>query len=199
MYSIIKKIHGKRFEIVFSKIFVSKIIMDNLNQTFWEEYIHVDKLCKDMLGSDKGISTYIDIMDDTPIEYRRYANNFDEVYKQLKHLRWKRNQLAHEKENFNEPFAVQEDIDYITWFKKQIMAITDPLAVIKQELRKKENEREAQKRRWQQNSQQLNQTYTPPQQNHQQPNYSQPTYNKNEPKQSFFARLMTKIKNWLDG
>ncbi len=159
--------------------------MENLNQTFWEEYIQVDKLCKDMLCSDKGISTYIEIMDDTPIEYRRYADNYDDVYKHLKHLRWKRNQLAHEKENFNEPFATQEDIDYIVWFKGQIMAITDPLAVIKAQVRKLEQDRNQLKKRWQANA---DSQYLANRQREQE-------IEKKQQEQSFFSKLKNKIKN----
>lgn len=70
--------------------------MLELNIEFQEQYKRLDKLCKDMYSSDEGVSTYIKIMDATPYSEQCTVYNWDTVFKQLKHIRWMRNQLAHE-------------------------------------------------------------------------------------------------------
>ena len=36
--------------------------MTNLNNDFMESYKHLDKICKEIFNSEKGVTTYIDTM-----------------------------------------------------------------------------------------------------------------------------------------
>lgn len=62
---------------------------------FIEEYKRLDNLCKDLLRSEKGVSSYIDSMEQYGCIQKK-VQNWDYNYKQLKHYRYIRNQIAHE-------------------------------------------------------------------------------------------------------
>lgn len=164
--------------------------MDNLNQEFLEEYKRLDQLCKDFLGSDTGVSTYIAIMDDAPIDVHRYCGDWDAVYKSLKHLRWKRNKLAHEVGTLDEAFATKEDIDNVIYFYNQILSANDPLSTVRrakkqeqeqQRLLAKRQEQEWQRQQLSYRQMQAMQTQKEPQQN-----------------QSFFSKIKEKIKSFFN-
>ncbi len=101
--------------------------MRELNIEFQEQYKRLDKLCKEMYSSHEGVSAYIQDMEQTPYNEQKAVYNWDIVYKQLKHLRWMRNQLAHEID-IDTDFCEQDDIDRIKQFYESIMNGTDPLA-----------------------------------------------------------------------
>lgn len=102
--------------------------MRELNIEFQERYKRLDKLCKEMYSSDEGISSYIQDMDGTPYNEQKAVYNWDIIYKQLKHYRWMRNQLAHDIP-IDSDFCEQSDIDWIENFYESIFNGTDPLAL----------------------------------------------------------------------
>lgn len=104
--------------------------MINLNVEFQEEYKRLDALCKDIFCSKEGISEYIRTMESVSPNDIRFAPTWKTDYKQLKHLRWVRNQLAHEVGAFEQELCTSSDIDWLKDFYRRIMTVRDPLAVI---------------------------------------------------------------------
>lgn len=102
--------------------------MRELNIEFQEQYKALDKLCKDLFKSQEGVSTYIREMDVTPMRLRQKVYNWENIYKGLKHIRWMRNQLAHEI-SIDEDFCEVHDIEFIKRFYSDILHYKDPLAV----------------------------------------------------------------------
>lgn len=88
------------------------------NVEFQEKYKQLDTLCKDIFSSKDGVSVYI--------------SEWENVYKQLKHLRWIRNQLAHEVGAFNSDICSDFDLKWLTDFYDSILNRTDPLAIVGQ-------------------------------------------------------------------
>lgn len=69
--------------------------MDNIEILFFEEYKKLDNLCKDLFKSDRGVSQYIEEMECTPLSKSRLVELWQNDYKMLKHVRWIRNNIAH--------------------------------------------------------------------------------------------------------
>ena len=110
---------------------------------FQEEYKRLDQLCKDYLSSDKGVSSYIEQMEDTAYQNRRYVRSWEEDYKQLKHVRWVRNQLAHEVGTLDSDLCTEEDLEWVKEFTYRIMHGTDPFSVARQAKQAEEARRRA--------------------------------------------------------
>ena len=112
-----------------------------LSITFQEEYKRLDKLCKDYLSSDKGVSSYIEQMESTAIQNKRYVYTWDEDYKQLKHIRWVRNKLAHEVGTLNSDFCTPEDLEWVQTFRHRIIQGTDPFSIVRKAKQAEETRR----------------------------------------------------------
>ena len=67
-----------------------------LDDEFFEEYKRLDRICADMYSARRGVSEYIADMESRPIRETYRIITWDHDYKQLKHLRWIRNRIAHE-------------------------------------------------------------------------------------------------------
>lgn len=102
--------------------------MIDLNVKFQEQYKRLDSLCKDIFSSKDGVTQYIYEMENTPWDSRRFISNWDTIYKNLKHLRWVRNQLAHEIGTFEDDLCTANDIEWLSDFYTSILKTTDPLA-----------------------------------------------------------------------
>lgn len=100
--------------------------MRELNIEFQEQYKRLDKLCKDMYTSGEGVTAYIQDMEQTSYNERKSVYDWDAVYRQLKHYRWMRNQLAHEID-IDTCFCEQHDIEWIKQFYESIVTGNDPL------------------------------------------------------------------------
>lgn len=105
--------------------------MIELNIGFQEQYKQLDKLLKDVFSSAEGVSAYIRKMEITAIKKQKNVPQWDTVYKQLKHFRWMRNQLAHEI-SIDSDFCTQNDIDWLQQFYREILNRTDPLTAANQ-------------------------------------------------------------------
>lgn len=92
---------------------------------FLDEYIHLEKLCNDIYGTNHGISKYIEDMETTSYVIQNKIPLWDSTYKKLKELRWKRNQFVHEG---NIEFD-GEDIKWLTAFYQKIINGEDPLSM----------------------------------------------------------------------
>ena len=72
--------------------------MDAIQIEFLDEYKYVDKICREMLGTEKGVTAYIEQLDETPVTVRYWITEWNDEYRQLKHIRWLRNQIVHSTE-----------------------------------------------------------------------------------------------------
>lgn len=95
---------------------------------FIESYKRLEKLCRELLDSDKGVSAYIDAMIKTPRGSYRVPG-WDDDLKRLKHYRWVRNQIAHEPNCMESNMCHPGDVEWLDAFHKRIMDQRDPLAL----------------------------------------------------------------------
>lgn len=97
--------------------------MNSLNINFLEEYKHLDKLLKEMFGTEKGVSDYIDIATTT------YNLQYNNDIKTLKYLRHIRNSLTHDTDTLNAQICTQADIDLLKDFYQKVCSVSDPLSL----------------------------------------------------------------------
>lgn len=98
---------------------------------FQEDYKALDKLCKECLSSDVGVTEYINLMDATPIGDRRLVPSWDEDYKKIKHIRWVRNQLAHEVGAMEAGICGEEELTFVKIFYNRMFSGNDPLTLLR--------------------------------------------------------------------
>lgn len=115
--------------------------MNEVNAKFLKEYTMLDNLIKREFNVDVGVTTYIDRMEDILFKTKYFSEEFNEIYNELKHLRWKRNKITHEEEYMDKYFCTEEDIKYIQILFNNIKNKKDPLTLvnIKQNKITKEN------------------------------------------------------------
>ena len=111
--------------------------MDNIEILFFEEYKKLDNLCKDLFKSDRGVSQYIEEMECTPFTKSRLVESWQDDYKMLKHVKWIRNNIAH---NNDYSGCNKSDVKSVKDFYQKIINQKDPFSVIDQ------NSRELQRR-----------------------------------------------------
>lgn len=145
--------------------------MIELNVQFQEKYKQLDFLCKDIFASKDGVSVYISEMELTNFQFRRYVYDWENIYKQLIHLRWIRNQLAHEVGAFNTDICTDFDIKWLTDFYNSVLNRTDPLAIVGQVQRNLQEQRNTS-------------------------NTSKKS-NENDSKISLWGRIKAKFKSWF--
>lgn len=150
--------------------------MREINIQFQEHYKHLDKLCKEMYSNGEGVSAYIQDMENIPYNDKRTIDNWESIYKQLKHMRWMRNQLAHEID-IDATFCEQSDVEWVKKFYESILQGTDPLAKIYKE-------------------KQQAQFYSTKQQN-QSSRYTYYNTPEKKPRKSLWNRIVSKIKSWF--
>lgn len=95
---------------------------------FIESYKHLEKICGEILGDNRGVSAYIDEMLKTPFA-SYFVRGWDEDLKQLKHYRWVRNRIAHDLNCTEENMCGSNDAEWLDNFYSRIMERTDPLAL----------------------------------------------------------------------
>lgn len=104
---------------------------------FLEAYKSLDEICKQILSSNRGISQYIDEMDETG-QMNIVVPQWKEDFNQLKRMRRIRNQLVHEVNSFDYCNVEQEDIEWLCNFRSRILERKDPFAL----LHNRKNERD---------------------------------------------------------
>lgn len=163
--------------------------MIDLNLRFQESYKRLDALCKDIFTSTDGVSRYIYEMEIANPLYYRSVPNWDRVYKQLKHLRWVRNQFAHEVGTLESDLCTENDIAWLAEFYDSILTTTDPLAQVGRI--KRESERRQVRTV---PSRQIQEPVAPPP-----PATVQdaPNREQKEGKTSLWRKLKDKIKSWF--
>ena len=101
------------------------------NMRFQELYIRLDSLCKDCFNSKEGVSEYIKQMEKDMFEGERIVLDWENIYKKLKHIRWIRNQLAHEVGALNSNMVEEDDLLFVSNFYDKIINTNDPLAKLR--------------------------------------------------------------------
>lgn len=110
--------------------------MNNIEIIFFEEYKKLDNLCKDLLGSNQGITQYVNEMEQIPFEKSKLVESWQYDYKMLKHIRWIRNNIAH---NNGDSECSESDVQYVKNFYQRIINRTDSFSLINVEIRKAED------------------------------------------------------------
>lgn len=95
-----------------------------MENKFLENYIRLEKLCSDIYRENHGISKYIEDMENARGGSR--IPDWDETYKRLKELRWKRNLYVHEGDIRYD----DDDIDWLDDFYWQIVGREDPMSLL---------------------------------------------------------------------
>ncbi|SDI77108.1 hypothetical protein SAMN05421493_1275 [Pseudobutyrivibrio sp. 49] len=111
--------------------------MTELEIGFFEEYKSVDSICRDMYQTEQGVTEYINQMEAMDLQGSRRVVNWNEKYKKLKHLRWIRNQIAHEN---SAPDLMENDLIELENFHKQLLNQKDPLAELLKAKRESEKQ-----------------------------------------------------------
>lgn len=103
---------------------------------FMDSYKRLEKLCGEVMNDDHRVSAYIDAMTNTP-RGAMVVKGWEEDLKQLKHLRWMRNQIAHNPECTEKTMCKPSDAQWVDGFYDRIMKQTDPLAMYRKALSRK--------------------------------------------------------------
>lgn len=102
--------------------------VENTSYQFLEEYKKLDKLCREMYESDKGVTSYIDDMKATPNTKSDKVRGWSSDLRTLIHLRHIRNRLSHDVGTLDANICTQEDIDALMYFHGRILNGTDPIS-----------------------------------------------------------------------
>ena len=98
---------------------------------FLQVYKELDELCKQVLSSERGISQYIEELENEK-KYALRIKILEEDYKRLKRLRWVRNQLVHDTDSFEKNLFDDKDVEWLKEFRKRIIQRKDSYALIYQ-------------------------------------------------------------------
>lgn len=112
--------------------------MNSLNNVLFEEFKSLDKLCGELYNEQYGVTHYINDMEAVSLYDYRNIPNWKADLQSLKHVRHIRNNLAHAEGSFNEENCTQYDIDWIKDFRNRILNQTDPIAILYQNTKTKE-------------------------------------------------------------
>ena len=145
--------------------------MQTTDIAFLQQYIKLDSLLADMLNSDRGVSDYLEAMQN---EERRAqilrVPGWMEDYHALHHLRHLRNFIVHE--SCAADISTQEDLDDLQAFYQRAMSGDDPFSRLAARRRALEEARTQQRRA---ERQEERSTYTPPRQTYFPPERKSPS------------------------
>lgn len=96
---------------------------------FFDEYKSLDRLCKDILESENGVTEYIERMEREE-RGKMIVADWDRDYKKLKSMRYLRNRIAHEDGINESDVCSPSDTSWVMQFQDRIMAEEDPLTVL---------------------------------------------------------------------
>lgn len=96
-------------------------------EALFDEYKSVDNFCRDMFSVQSGVNQYLAEMEQAAFRGRAMVPSWQEDYRQLKHVRWLRNQIAHEPGATNCTWA---DVGWLEEFHDRLLASQDPLALL---------------------------------------------------------------------
>lgn len=96
---------------------------------FFDEYKSLDRLCKDILESENGVTEYIERMEREE-RGKMIVADWERDYKKLKSMRYLRNRIAHEDGINESDVCSPSDTSWVMQFQDRIMAEDDPLTVL---------------------------------------------------------------------
>ena len=96
--------------------------MNDLERIFFDEYKHLDKMCREIFGSEQGVTEYINQMEYVPYVDRINVICWDADYKMLKHVRWIRNTIAHDERDSG---CSEQDVQWVRTFYQRILDRND--------------------------------------------------------------------------
>ena len=102
-----------------------------LDVQFQEAYKRLDALCKDCYSAEQGVSEYIRQMEKTPMFSCRNIPAWEYDLRMLKHVRYIRNELAHEVDTWGTGLCTEDDLEFVTAFHQKILGGTDPLSELR--------------------------------------------------------------------
>ena len=105
--------------------------MYRTNIFFLEEFKRLDKLCRELYPSSKGVTSYIDDMKSTPGYDSVHIPGWDYDLKMLTKLRRARNHLSHDVDSFAHDMCTQDEIDWLISFRTRILNSSDPLTLLR--------------------------------------------------------------------
>ena len=97
------------------------------NFSFLEQYKTADSFLRDAYRTERGISTYIAMMEANEGKGRWLVPTWQQDYRMLKHLRWARNQLTHER-GFDADLLSPEDYAWMRSFNDRLLQGGDPIS-----------------------------------------------------------------------
>lgn len=103
--------------------------MQILDNESFEAYKRLDRLCSDIYGCHNGVSRYIEDMERASYGERFAVPSWEQAYKTLKHLRWVRNQIAHDSAQVQ--ICEERDIYDVNAFYDAIISGCDPLTQLR--------------------------------------------------------------------
>lgn len=115
--------------------------MNTIQIEFLDEYKYVDKICREMFGTEKGVTAYIEQLDETPMTVRYWITEWNNEYRQLKHIRWLRNQIVHSTGNVE---CTQSDLDWLKDFHNRLLTQQDLLAKARRVIQESQIQRQQQ-------------------------------------------------------
>ena len=104
--------------------------MRDLNIDFMDLYKHTDRFIKDAYSSSEGVSEYIRSMESCYYRGSTSVQGWKSDYDHLKHIRWIRNQLAHEV-SYDSDICSFTDYEWLDGFYKRLFSSEDPLAMLR--------------------------------------------------------------------
>lgn len=115
--------------------------MSDLNQTFLNEYIRLEKLCKDLYKNLpkeelRGVWNYTQDMRNTPMHISRNIPKWNFHLQELERLRIAKNNWSHEEDGTKYMPFTQKDIEYLRIFRESILNQTDPISQARKNIQK---------------------------------------------------------------
>ena len=105
------------------------ILLHWFDNDFFESYKKLDRLCSDLYTEKNGISAYIADMETKTSMGHLLVQSWDSDYKNLKHVRWVRNQIAHESDMLQ--VSETTDLSFVQDFYDRILSEEDPLTLLR--------------------------------------------------------------------
>lgn len=123
------------------------VFLQALDNEFFEAYKRLDSLCSDMFSQQNGVSAYIEEMERQFAAERYCVPEWESTYQKLKHLRWVRNQLAHE--SGAAQICEKADIESLYEFHSRILSGQDVLVQLRRikEVQRQQRIKEVQQQR----------------------------------------------------
>ena len=115
--------------------------MDAIQIELLDEYKYVDKICQEMFDTEKGVTAYIEQLDKTSVTVRYWITEWNDEYRQLKHIRWLRNQIVH---NTGYVECTQSDLEWLKGFHNRFLTQQDLLAKANRVIKESQIQRQQQ-------------------------------------------------------